>query len=581
MMWKAIISLLVLVQCGNAAIWNGTGGIQAVHDNAGFGAGDTIHVNGPAYTANERINWTKDGAWPDGFINVVCTNGKAVFKGVGGSGVLNVRFINFVATHADTLNRAGFDISGTSSNFQIIDCIITNVHREGIHFHNTTFGVVRGTVIDYVAHPGSIQEPDDAIAGDPGAEYGLVEYSEVHRARDCITYYGQFKKFRNLWMSGIDLNDWTLIGTHPDFAQLGSDGQQTFSRHQDHEAIMMGDNLDLDSHGLIQQDNSGFGDTNIAYNGNVLYNIRGGGAGGFGTEYVQMFNNTFFNNLQATVPPADQGDLINWYRDGVDGSMGGLLINTLIAFVGSGNNDIYFDVDNEIYITNNWGYAANSEISYLGTSNPLFVNTNALDFRLQSESPVRGIGTHLTLITNANGSGTSFGVPDKHRLKDGYGIVEGDLISFPGGATARIVSVNYETHIITVRDSITWTNGQRIYKGPRGHQADLGAYPYGAEFLTAATYTRSGDTYSVTPTGDARGIWVYVDYIPKHWIYEKTNNVFSITESGAVTAIKAYPMYPQTNSVGVVATLAIAGSGNTFITVSGPGQSSARPVYGN
>lgn len=506
-------------------------------------AGDTVRVADGTY--NERVTCTGVSGTEASWINYVgnATGTGVVMRGFTFTDVHHIRVIGFEITHVNTLNRAGVHMTGTAtSNIMVLDNYIHDVHREGMHVGNAKRVTVRGNSIYYIAHPGSTQDPDVGLAADSGSTQNLIEYNRLQRCSDFIDWYGPSNVFRNLWMHDTDPPTyWNDIDTHPDFFQPGSDGQQTFTRHHLIEAVFMGDNRSEHGHGFIFQDNSGFGDTNLTGRGCVLYETDGGGMGGFGTEYVQLHNNTLFNNLTVAAPPI--GNLINWYRDGVDGSMGGLLISTMIAFVAPGHDDIYLDVDNEVLRTNNWGYAANSEADYVSTANPLFVDTNALDFRLQSGSGARGVGRHLTTITNANGSGTSFGVPDKHRLKDGLGICEGDVISFPGGGTARITAVDYETHVVTVASSITWTNGQRVYWGPLGHQADIGAYPFGAAFLTAATMLRSGTTYTVTPSGDARGVWFYVDGIPATWDYDAPYQ--TTIASGAVTA-KAYALYAQT-----------------------------------
>lgn len=504
-------------------------------------AGDVVYVTNTGSVYNERVNLPNSGtaANPIAFVGV----GLPVMRGFDISAKHYNRIIGFEITHVDTAVRGGIMFVGTCSNIWIIDNYIHDVDKEGMHLRNAAYAVVRGNTFYYIAHPGSIQIPDLAIAADSGAHHCLIEYNVFQRASDFLDIYGQFHIERNNHLHDALISYWTDIGTHQDFFQPGSDGQQTFTRHRVNEANFMGNNPGIDSHGIILQDNSGFGDTNYLIRGDVFYGIGGGGAGGFGVEFVQHYNNTFFANLTDAAPPI--GNLINWYRDNPDGSMGGLLINTLVAHVGAGHDDIYQDVDNEIWMGNNWGFAANSEASYAGTSNPLFVDTNSLDFRLQSGSPVRGAGLHITAISSANGSGTSFVVTNTHRLKDGWGIVEGDVISFADSSTARIVAVDYETHTITVANSITWTQNQLVFWGALGYQKDIGAYPYGATFLTAATYSVNGGTATISTTGDARKCWQYRGGIP---IAEDYDAPFTFTHTAGDT-YKAYALYAQQNPV--------------------------------
>ena len=99
---------------------------------------------------------------------------------------------------------------------------------------------------------------------------------------------------------------------------------------------------------------------------------------------------------------------------------------------------------------------------------------------------------------------------------------------------------------MTVASSVSWSQNTPVYWGDRGDQRDLGAYPHGANYLTAATLSQNGTTYTVTTTGDARGVWFYVDGIPTIWDYDAP---FTATiASGTVTA-RACALYAQQRSV--------------------------------
>jgi hypothetical protein len=125
--------------------------------------------------------------------------------------------------------------------------------------------------------------------------------------------------------------------------------------------------------------------------------------------------------------------------------------------------------------------------------NPQFVNASTTfhdpmnyslpDLRLEGGSPCRDRGTFLTKITSLGGSGKSFVVADAGYFMDGWGIrgVAGDLIQLFGTMQrARIISVDYNTHRITVNKTLSWTRGQGIGLSYAGTAPDVGAWEIGA-----------------------------------------------------------------------------------------------------
>ena len=146
-------------------------------------------------------------------------------------------------------------------------------------------------------------------------------------------------------------------------------------------------------------------------------------------------------------------------------------------------------------LADNWkgGVSGNPKFTNIsGTPDPN--NETQFDFNLQSDSGCIDNGGFLTTITSANGSGTQFLVDDAGYFMDGWGIIDGDTIQLEGQTqTAQITNVDYDTNIITVDTSLTWTQGQGISLAYEGSAPDIGAY----EFLQASAPVRSGGT----PTG--------------------------------------------------------------------------------
>jgi parallel beta-helix repeat protein len=111
---------------------------------------------------------------------------------------------------------------------------------------------------------------------------------------------------------------------------------------------------------------------------------------------------------------------------------------------------------------------------------PRFVDENAHDYRLRSDSPMIDAAAFLTR-TAAAGSGTSLRVEDAGYFCDGYGIPgePGDLIQLQGQiATARVIAVDRATNTLTLSSTLTWSAGQGVALRYAGASPDLGAFEF-------------------------------------------------------------------------------------------------------
>ena len=116
-------------------------------------------------------------------------------------------------------------------------------------------------------------------------------------------------------------------------------------------------------------------------------------------------------------------------------------------------------------------------------ADPLFADTEADDYRLQSESPCINTGQPLA-TTGEAGSGRQMPVDDARWFYDGFGIPGevGDLV-FIGSdkKQARVVQADIEKNILTLDRDLSWKKGADITMPHRGVAPDLGAYEHGAE----------------------------------------------------------------------------------------------------
>ncbi|UCE86721.1 MAG: right-handed parallel beta-helix repeat-containing protein [Deltaproteobacteria bacterium] len=96
-------------------------------------------------------------------------------------------------------------------------------------------------------------------------------------------------------------------------------------------------------------------------------------------------------------------------------------------------------------------------------------------FALMPASPLIDRGAFLTKA-RGGGSGTRIRVEDARYFSDGFGIVEADRIQLEGSDSARrIVSVDYEAHVITLDAPLTWRDGQGVALPYSGSAPDIGA----------------------------------------------------------------------------------------------------------
>jgi hypothetical protein len=275
--------------------------------------------------------------------------------------------------------------------------------------------------------------------------------------------------------------------------------------------------------------------------GNVGFNFGESGVGVKSTDKVATYNNTFYD--LASAGGSGYGSAFVYYKSGSssDYCSNGLVANSIISTTRDTNGSpIWFDPGATGIKTNNIGYATYFDSSFVSTNDPLFIDPTSpfRSFRVQPGSPAINSGTNVVWITSANSTGTTFNVNDGQLLIDGWGIVDGDAVTI-GSTTTHVTSI--VANSVTVASSVTWTNGQAVHWGSYITE-DIGAFPYASSDLTWATILSNGSTYTVTPTGSARGVWFYVDGIPTNWV---SSAPYSTTITNGTVTAKVYALYAQ------------------------------------
>ncbi len=496
------------------------------------------------------------------YVNFIAV-GQVVLRRLGASSSSYVRFIGFEITHVDTTTPDGFIFAGAGYKIELIDNYIHDIYatHSGIAFASLASlgeGVFRGNTLSNIGIiPGvATNSPTAGISSQAGTNSfrWLVEYNNIFRSGDATILRGTNHIVRNNVMGDYNNSYWGLTSDvfHADIAQNGSNGADAQLRNQVWEANFCFNQVQTNGHGFLMQDTDAGGDTNVLIRGNIFANMGSGAIANITVDSMNVYQNTFYSIN--TFNSAGSPPTVN-FRQWVPTSEGvtnSLLIGNIFDNTGSASTNLPgMTIEANCYVQNaiNMGYKVSSSTSYVSNDDPLFVDALNRDFHLQASSPAIATGTNVIWITSADGSGTSFDVNNGQLLCDGFGITSGDLI-LVNGASRRITAISENT--VTVSASVTWTENMPVYWGTDA-TPDIGGVQYGATDLTVATMIQSGSTYTVTPTGECRGVWFYESGVPVSW--DDTAPYTYTSGSGGVVA-KAYALHVQLNPV-VTATLTV------------------------
>ena len=515
---------------GNSGTSNTAGGAWATITYAGTqtSAGDVVRVQAGSYT--ERPSETTAGS-SGSPITYIADGSVVIYGGFQITGNY-VRLIGFEITQSDNLSRgyAAVYCNG-ARGVQIIDNYIHHTSVECVDFRGCPDIVIRGNNIGYSAYayyPWAAGTGNALIWGGVSASTNvMIEYNQLNYGDDFIN-----NNYVASW--------WTIRNNR--FGPTASESGAHLDNFQPNSATtfaLMENNWDegancTDHHFNFYEVD---GHRWMIIRGNVI--LSANGSANFGsTDDSAIYNNTWYGNN--AVYGTTDFNVRNWTVTGVpDGNMA--YNNLFCASAKPAGGAVYLSNGT---MTNDYNLSYGQPVNVGGqngshslTSNPLLVNTNSANMHLQSGSPARNASGPIVSANGAGVSSTALTVTG-----NAYWLWPGDGILI-GSTAATISSINSSTSITLVA-AVSWSNGDAVRVA--AYASDIGALPYGSSDLSAATISNFGTTYTVTTTGDARGVWFYVDGVPTTW--DSSAPYQATIASGTVTA-KAYALYAQSTPV--------------------------------
>lgn len=509
-------------------------------------AGDTCIVGTGTY--DEQISPTNSGSAVSP-ITYMTTAG-AVIRGFYISDTDEyIRIIGFTITHNDNDTDYGIDI-GSCDHCEILNNTITYIKSTAIRNYNATASncIIRGNTISYAGCP---YEVSGKCSGAGGivlyGNYNLIEYNTISHTYDFINTFGTRNIVRNNYLHSFansDFPDYSGYAVHVDTFQPGQVVAYPTWRCV-WENNYAANNVETNSHWFQTRNTTGAADGEYLIRGNVAAHFGSYFQGFETTGYTRTYNNTFVDstgNAYATNYSEAEGNSTNNHN----------FSNLYYSATTEAKGIIYVEGGSSVTASNNACYLSGTvpHASCSVTDDPLFTSYATDDLTIQSGSPVRSAGKAITLVNNANGSGTSFVVDDAGFFTDGNGTITGDRIKVGSGDAVTITRINYDNNTITVDSSISWEDDDPVYLSFQTATPDIGAYPYKAGGYTlTGTYSLSGGVATVTPSDSdlVRFVEVWEDGV---LIGSDSTSPFTVSGIGSGTlSVKMYSMFASKTPV--------------------------------
>jgi len=323
---------------------------------------------------------------------------------------------------------------------------------------------ILNNILHHVGEPQPPAPDDTGNAIELMGSYNLVEGNDIsYSGHDLIYIPGKYNIIRNNFLH----NHWGRCLSYAGVFQTNKHNvveknRICFATHY-HDNVWPNDGMESNqAYGIIRH--------------NLFYDNYGAGLLLYSQwvaqpSYTKVYHNVFYNN-GIHPPPKVEG--IGHPIRIVDLDPSGDFLGVAIK-----NNIFYANAYKGI----SWSTGTNPDDHFITNNfesgNPLFQDLPKRDFHLRPNSPCIDKGAFLTRTRSA-GAGTQIPVEDAGYFINGFGIVEPDRIQLQGDKkVAKVISVDYSSHVITVDRSLTWGAGQGLTLAYNGPAPDPGAYEFG------------------------------------------------------------------------------------------------------
>lgn len=573
-----ILSLILSLVRLSAATWyvdssasganNGTSRANAWTSFSGIStntaAGDTILVyrgTGAAYA-----RWTVAEGGTDASTRITVQgidegSGAPVSVGFNGAGFDYIAVIGMTFTQTSTATNHALIAWSGAVGWLVYDNYFNGSYRDAItgSTSGNNSNIIRKNRFNDI---GSVD--GGAAAGASGTSLvningnsNLIEYNTSLKSMDRVRVFGNGNVIRNNAWGETDTSYYPSSQPYP----FHTDGLQSFEGTLALVKLLYERNYDTDNRDTI-------GPTlpDPEANGHSFI-VQDGGTNGF---------NWYVYRLNVTIRPADSiwitrnVDTVRFYNNtmaniGIDHVT---LYHNAVIFEGSLQED--YDFRNNTFVfspkmidagglisnsnrpssfttATNHSYNASGSQGVLPTgaspanlsqTDPLFTDGDGSagndDYTLTSSSPLRDAGAYITLANGADTDSTTLVVDDAKRLFDGWGIADADFITIGAGSEVQIVSIDYDTHTVTLAAPRTWSDNAEVYVRGTKH---VGAMPYGsstaASIVSGSVTDLNGSaTITVSDSFNVRFVGLEVDGQPVGTSSTPSGNTYTVTWSG-------------------------------------------------
>ncbi len=479
--------------------------------NASLKPGDTVVLSGGAYP--ERIRPARSGEAGQRITYRAASGAQVILEGE--DLLIDLRDRSSVTIDGMTFRRPGYAwgrIEGGQHN-EIVGGVFVAAGRTeayvGLELRRTAFNRIVGNEFRDWGDPGSVW--GDAVRLTDGANNNLLEANRfVNAGHSLLGLEGSFNvvrrnRFENAWEKGIDL----VWRVHPPWSpneefvarrnviednqflrcRMSADGRSGGVGIQmaAAETIFRGNVLaHNDRAGVLL---NGWEDAPRAY-GNRLYHNTFVGNGGLPTPISSGFALTQWGNrtVEVTANRFDNNVLYDHeapYELFLDLSPKTLYGPEFLARYRIGGNCL--GPRSVITIESLDGPQAvehyEQRYANIVTGNRLgrieFVNAAADDYRLIRGSACIDQAIPLT-TTTSGGNGRVVPVADASYFSDGFGVVQGDIVTISADGSANVVEVDYGRNLLTLSREVQWQAGSPVFwREYTGARPDAGAFELG------------------------------------------------------------------------------------------------------